>query len=88
MTLDLGKYKLTAMNLQTWLDDAVGRNAQMAQHFGVTPGAISQWRNNGVPHKRMKAVRSFTGGAVSLDDMLPDANTTTTTKPTEEGRQP
>ncbi len=86
------------MNLQTWLDDAVGRNARMAKHFGVTPGAISQWRNNGVPHKRMKAVRSFTGGAVSLDDMLPDATASTTAtaitttpasaKRAEEGSQP
>ncbi len=61
------------MNLQTWLDQEMGRNARMAKHFGLTPGAIMQWRSNGVPLARMKAVRALTQGQVSLEDMLPDA---------------
>ena len=61
------------MNLQTWLDQEMGRNARMAKHFGLTPGAITQWRSNGVPLARMKAVRALTQGQVSLEDMLPDA---------------
>lgn len=44
----------------------------LTQHFGLTPSAVSQWRSNGVPSGRMKAVREFTNGAVTLDDMLPD----------------
>lgn len=44
----------------------------MAEHFGLTQSAVSQWRTNGVPPARMKAVRDFTGGAVTLDEMLPD----------------
>ena len=59
------------MNLKTWLDNEMGRNARMAKHFGLTPGAISQWRSNGVPLARIKAVRAFTQGQVSLEDMLP-----------------
>jgi DNA-binding transcriptional regulator YdaS (Cro superfamily) len=44
----------------------------LAQHFGLTQSAVSQWRTNGVPPHRMKAVRDYTGGAVTLDEMLPD----------------
>ena len=51
----------------------MGRNARMVKHFGLTPGAITQWRSNGVPPQRMKAVRTFAAGDVSLEDMLPDA---------------
>ncbi len=61
------------MNIQTWLDTEMGRNARMAKHFGLTPGAITQWRSNGVPLRRMKAVRAYTQGQVALEDMLPDA---------------
>lgn len=44
----------------------------MAAHFGVTVSAVSQWRANGVPIDRMKAVRDYTGGTVSLDEMIPE----------------
>lgn len=60
------------MDLNTWLDDERGRMSAMAAHFGVTVSAVSQWRANGVPIDRMKAVREYTGGAVSLDEMIPD----------------
>ena len=60
------------MNLKTWLDIEVGRNARMAKHFGLTPGAITQWRSNGVPLARIKAVHAFTAGQVALEEMLPD----------------
>jgi DNA-binding transcriptional regulator YdaS (Cro superfamily) len=61
------------MKLTEWLDADRGRLTAMAAAFGLTSGAISQWRENGVPVARMKAVRELTGGAVSLDDMVPDA---------------
>jgi hypothetical protein len=32
---------------------------------------VSQWKENGVPVDRMRAVCEFTGGAVSLDDLVP-----------------
>lgn len=60
------------MNLNDWLDGDRGRLKAMAEHFGVTPSAVSQWRTNGVPPSRMKAVRDFTGGQVTLDDLLPE----------------
>lgn len=60
------------MKLSTWLDAERGRLTALADHFFLTQSAVSQWRGNGVPSARMKAVRDFTGGAVSLDEMLPD----------------
>ena len=60
------------MKLITWLDADRGRLTALAAHFNLTQSAVSQWRGNGVPPHRMKAVREFTDGAVTLDDMLPD----------------
>lgn len=59
------------MNLITWLEAEKGRSAALAAHFGKTPAAISQWKSNGVPLERMKAVRDFTGGEVTLEEMVP-----------------
>lgn len=61
------------MTLIEWFDAEGGRQATMAEHFGLTQSAVSQWRTNGVPPARMNAVRDFTGGAVSLEEMIPDA---------------
>ena len=60
------------MELTTWLDADRGRLTALAAHFRLTQSAVSQWRANGVPPQRMKAVREFTLGLVTLDDMLPD----------------
>lgn len=60
------------MNLPDWLDAERGRLTLLAAHFDLTQSAISQWRVNGVPPGRMKAVRDFSGGLVSLDEMLPE----------------
>ena len=57
--------------LGDWLDEEIGRAKAMAGDFGVTEAAISQWRRFGVPKKRMKAVRAYTGGVVSLEKMVP-----------------
>lgn len=46
----------------------------MAEHFGVNKTAVWGWSVHGVPAFRMKAVREFTGGAVTLEDMVPDAH--------------
>lgn len=61
------------MNLNQWLDTEHGRSARLAEHFELTRSAVTQWRSNGVPTDRMKAVRDFTGGEVTLDEMIPDA---------------
>lgn len=60
------------MDLTAWLEAESGRAAAMAEHFGKTPAAISQWKGNGVPVRLMKAVRDFTGGAVTLEEMVPE----------------
>ena len=60
------------MTFNDWLAAEKGRAAALAAHFGVSPAAVSQWKVNGVPVANMKAVRDFTAGEVSLEDMVPD----------------
>lgn len=60
------------MDLTSWLEAEKGRSAALAAHFGKTPAAISQWKTNGVPVGLMKSVRDFTGGVVTLEEMLPE----------------
>lgn len=59
------------MNLATWLEAEKGRAAALAAHFNLTPSAVSQWKLNGVPPRKMKAVREFSGGQVTLEEMVP-----------------
>ena len=61
------------MQLTTWLEEERGRATAMADHFGVNKTAVFGWKVNGVPPDRMKAVRDFTDGAVTLEDMVPAA---------------
>ncbi|MDA8522009.1 hypothetical protein [Acidovorax sp. NCPPB 4044] len=60
------------MKLKHWLDQERGRYASMAQHLGVTAGRMSQIADDGVPNKYMLAVRDFTAGSVSLEEMVAD----------------
>lgn len=66
------------MKFTDWLDGERGRLSAVASHFGITQGAVSQWRTDGVPPARMKSVRDFTGGAVTLEEMLPEPELTGT----------
>lgn len=68
-----GCAKVPAMTLIEWLDADGGRGrlTALAAHFALTQGAVSQWRQNGVPLPRMRAVQAFTGGAVTLEEMIP-----------------
>ncbi len=61
------------MNIIEWLDNETGRAARLAEHFGITPSAVTQWRSNGIPLDRMKEVRDFTSGDVSIEEMVPDS---------------
>lgn len=61
------------MDLTAWLEEEKGRSAALAAHFGVTRSAVSQWKSNGVPLDYMKAVRDFTAGLVTLEEMVPEA---------------
>jgi DNA-binding transcriptional regulator YdaS (Cro superfamily) len=60
------------MNITDWLEAEKGRAAALAAHFGKTPAAVSQWKRNGVPLDLMKSIREFTGGAVTLEEMVPE----------------
>ena len=61
------------MNLTAWLEEEKGRLTALAAHFAVTASAVSQWKSNGVPRDKMKAVRDFSGGAIGVEDMLPES---------------
>lgn len=58
------------MNLKSWLDEERGRYTALAGHLGVSVGRASQMADDGVPPKFMLAVRDFTGGAVSLEELV------------------
>jgi DNA-binding transcriptional regulator YdaS (Cro superfamily) len=62
------------MTITDWLEEEGqrGRAAALAEHLGISRAAISQWKTNGVPVDHMKAVREFTAGAVTLDEMVPE----------------
>jgi DNA-binding transcriptional regulator YdaS (Cro superfamily) len=62
------------MKLKNWLEQEGGRAAAMARHFDVTDAAINDWKTNGVPVRRMKAVAQYTDGAVTLEEMVPDSS--------------
>lgn len=61
------------MNLSEWLNGGVGRLSRMAEHFKLSPGAVGQWKTNGVPKDRLLDVRDYTGGEVTLEEMLTPA---------------
>lgn len=61
---------LPIMNISEWLDKEPNRTTVLAKHFGLTLGAISQWRKNGVPKRRMRAVETFTDGSVTVREMI------------------
>lgn len=70
--MGLGIAKLMPMKLNEWLDEKRGRVNTLASHFNITPGAITQWRTNGVPKQHMLAVKKLSKGRVKLEDMLPE----------------
>ncbi len=61
------------MKLKAWLDSERGRYARLASLLGVTVGRVSQIARDGVPKAHLLAVRDFTGGEVSIEDMLEPA---------------
>ena len=65
------------MKLKSWLDEERGRASALAAHLGLTAGRISQMAADGVPVKFMQTVSAFTGGDVSITEMVdertPDA---------------
>jgi len=62
------------MKFTEWLDAEEGRNAKVAERFGVYPGAVTQWRTRGVPKKFMLQLRKFTKNKVTLAEMLEESH--------------
>jgi DNA-binding transcriptional regulator YdaS (Cro superfamily) len=60
------------MRLHQWLGEEAGRATRMAEDFGVTLSAVSQWRTTGAPVKHLRRIVKFTKGAVTLADLLID----------------
>ncbi len=60
------------MQLTEWLESEKGRSLALSKFIGVTRSAVSQWKTNGVPLDHMRTVSKFTGGAVTLEDMVPE----------------
>lgn len=58
------------MNLKEWLDAERGRYTELAGRLDVSVSRISQMADDGVPPKYMLAVRDFSGGAVTLEEMV------------------
>lgn len=58
------------MNLKPWIEAERGRNKALATHLGVSEARMSQIADDGVPNKYMLKIRDFTGGAVSLEEMV------------------
>lgn len=58
------------MKFSDWLDAEKGRTKAVAEHFGVSLSAVTQWRD-GVPRERMRDLHSLTAAEVGYEDMLP-----------------
>lgn len=58
------------MTFSEWIDAERGRVAQVANSFGITLSAVTQWRTNGVPVDRMIELRDLTGGEVTIEEMV------------------
>lgn len=44
----------------------------MAAHFGVGKAAVSLWRKDGPPVEELRRIVEWTGGAVTVEEMLED----------------
>ena len=50
--------------------DTAEKAARIAKKLDVTPSAVSQWRDSGVPVGHMETLVDLTANDVSLPDML------------------
>lgn len=60
------------MNLDEYLKETKTTQVALGSRVGVSQGAISQWRRDGVPLDRVRAVVRATDGLVSAHDLRPD----------------
>lgn len=60
------------MKLHDYLAEQPGRAKAMADHFGVSKAAVSQWRDRGAPVDMLRRIVEWTGGVVTLESLLAD----------------
>ncbi len=65
------------MNLKQWLSGERGRAAALAARLGVSRGRVSQMADEGVSKTHLLAVRDFTNGDVTLEELLLPSSTST-----------
>lgn len=75
------------MTLTEWLSTK-GRAVALAKHLGVSKSMVSQMAGGStkqvrVPPKHYRAIRDFTGGEVTLEDLVPAHSVNRSSKKTE-----
>lgn len=60
------------MKLHEWLDAEVGRATALGEHMEASKSSVSQWKSNGAPVHLLRRISDFTGGAVSIEELLAD----------------
>jgi DNA-binding transcriptional regulator YdaS (Cro superfamily) len=61
------------MELHAWLDANPGKAVWLAAQLGRSKGAVSLWREGGVPMELMPTIEKVTEGAVTTESMLKHA---------------
>jgi DNA-binding transcriptional regulator YdaS (Cro superfamily) len=52
--------------------ELLGSQVALAKALGVTPMAVSQWKDRGIPAERCPDIERVTNGAVRREDLRPD----------------
>lgn len=52
--------------------EQLGGQSKLAESLGVTPMAVTLWKQRGVPPERCIPIEQATGGAVTRYDLRPD----------------
>lgn len=62
------------MKLKNWTDEKRGRQADLARIVGVSLPTMTRWVNehDEIPESRARQIERATGGAVTMEEMLPD----------------
>ena len=64
------------MKLKPWLSAGRGRATALAKRLGVSLGRVSQIASDGVPVQHMVAVRDFSDGEVTIEEMVAERTPT------------
>lgn len=52
-----------------WVKEKPGRTRDLAAHMSVSPSAVSQWRETGVPLDRMADVVTYSCGELTIEGL-------------------